>query len=68
MSGKGNLVKQVGEFKNLAPSIKAELPSYFAEKAALEIDFTQAEESEIKGEHADIKDGLVENAADVEDK
>lgn len=42
ISGKGNLVKQVGEFKNLAPAIKAELPSYFAEKAALEIDFIPA--------------------------
>lgn len=39
VSGKGNLVKQVGEFKNLAPAIRAELPEYFAEKAALEIDF-----------------------------
>lgn len=45
VSGKGNLVKQVGEFKNLAPAIKAELPSYFADKAALEIDFIAAEES-----------------------
>ena len=39
ISGKGNLVKQVGEFKNLAPAIKAELPSYFTEKAELEIDY-----------------------------
>jgi DNA recombination protein RmuC len=39
ISGKGNLVKQVGEFKNLAPAIKAELPGYFAEKADLEIDY-----------------------------
>jgi len=43
VSGKGNLVKQVGEFKNLAPAIKAELPDYFADKAALEIDFIPAE-------------------------
>lgn len=43
VSGKGNLVKQVGEFKNLAPAIKAELPSYFVDKAALEIDFIAAE-------------------------
>jgi DNA recombination protein RmuC len=42
VSGKGNLVKQVGEFKNLAPAIKAELPDYFSEKAALEIDFIPA--------------------------
>lgn len=39
ISGRGNLVKQVGEFKNLAPGIKAELPEYFTEKAELEIDF-----------------------------
>lgn len=39
LSGRGNLVKQVGEFKNLAPAIKAELPDYFADKAALEVDF-----------------------------
>jgi DNA recombination protein RmuC len=43
VSGKGNLVKQVGEFKNLAPAIKAELPDYFVEKAVLEIDFIPAE-------------------------
>lgn len=46
LSGKGNLVKQVGEFKNLAPAIKAELPSYFSEKAALEIDFNHEEVAE----------------------
>jgi DNA recombination protein RmuC len=45
VSGKGNLVKQVGEFKNLAPAIKAELPSYFVDKASLEIDFIPAEQS-----------------------
>lgn len=44
VSGKGNLVKQVGEFKNLAPAIKAELPDYFTEKAGLEIDYIPAEE------------------------
>ena len=46
VSGKGNLVKQVGEFKNLAPAIKAELPAYFTDKAALEIDFIAAESIE----------------------
>lgn len=45
VSGKGNLVKQVGEFKNLAPAIKAQLPAYFADKAALEIDFIPTEQS-----------------------
>lgn len=39
LSGRGNLVKQVGDFKNLAPAIKQELPSYYADKANLEIDF-----------------------------
>ena len=43
VSGKGNLVKQVGDFKNLAPAIKAELPDYFTDKANLEIDFIPAE-------------------------
>ncbi|MNO92434.1 DNA recombination protein RmuC [compost metagenome] len=45
VSGKGNLVKQVGEFKNLAPAIKAQLPAYFADKAALEIDFIPVEQN-----------------------
>jgi len=45
VSGKGNLVKQVGEFKNLAPAIKAQLPTYFVDKAALEIDFIPAEQN-----------------------
>ncbi|MEW3798010.1 DNA recombination protein RmuC [Pseudomonas aeruginosa] len=45
VSGKGNLVKQVGEFKNLALAIKAQLPAYFVDKAALEIDFIPAEQN-----------------------
>lgn len=45
VSGKGNLVKQVGDFKNLAPAIKAELPDYFTDKANLEIDFIPAEQN-----------------------
>lgn len=45
ISGRGNLVKQVGEFKNLAPAIKGELPSYFMDKAALEIDYLCKETS-----------------------
>lgn len=52
VSGKGNLIKQVGEFKNLAPAIKAELPTYFTEKAALEIDFIPAEGEEGKKDQA----------------
>ncbi|PLX73070.1 MAG: DNA recombination protein RmuC, partial [Desulfuromonas sp.] len=45
VSGKGNLVKQVGEFKNLAPAIRAELPEYFTSKANLEIDYLAPQES-----------------------
>jgi DNA recombination protein RmuC len=44
VSGRGNLVKQVGEFKNLAPAIKAELPTYFTDKSELEIDYIPASE------------------------
>jgi DNA recombination protein RmuC len=44
LSGRGNLVKQVSEFKKLAPAIKAELPSYFTEKSELEIDLISSEE------------------------
>ena len=43
-----DLVKQVGEFKNLAPAIKAELPDYFTERANLEIDFIPPDEPESK--------------------
>lgn len=46
VSGKGNLVKQVGEFKNLAPAIRAELPTYFVEKAELEINLIASDEVE----------------------
>tara|TARA_R110001592_G_scaffold138511_5_gene357766 strand:- start:71734 stop:73320 length:1587 start_codon:yes stop_codon:yes gene_type:complete len=61
ISGKGNLVKQVGEFKNLAPAIKAELPSYFTEKADLEIDYIAADLLE-KVEDDDISiDGEINN-------
>lgn len=44
VSGKGNLVKQVSDFKKLAPAITAELPNSFQEKAALEIDFTSGDD------------------------
>ena len=46
VSGRGNLVKQVADFKNLAPAIKAELPQYFVEKAELEIDFIAASDGD----------------------
>lgn len=46
LSGRGNLVKRVGEFKNLAPSIRAELPEYFVEKAELEVNLLPDSESE----------------------
>lgn len=44
LNGRGNLVKQVGEFKNLAPAIRAELPDYFTEKAALELHYFEEDE------------------------
>ena len=37
LSGRGNLVKQVNDFKELAPRIKDELPEHFVEKAAMEL-------------------------------
>lgn len=52
VSGKGNLVKQVSEFKKLAPAIKAELPEYFSEKAELEIDLVSRDDLEAKPETA----------------
>jgi DNA recombination protein RmuC len=45
VSGRGNLVKQVGEFKNLTPVIRADLPEYFTEKAALEVDFVRDDDA-----------------------
>ena len=59
ISGKGNLVKQVGEFKNLAPAIKAELPSYFTEKAELEIDYIPAEKLEVSEENDNVSENEV---------
>jgi DNA recombination protein RmuC len=38
VNGPGNLVKQVSEFKQLAPAIKEQLPEYFTEKAELELE------------------------------
>ncbi|MDR6179816.1 DNA recombination protein RmuC [Pseudomonas sp. SORGH_AS 211] len=67
VSGKGNLVKQVGEFKNLAPSIKAQLPAYFADKAALEIDFIPAEQNiQALTDSADDEDLLAETDTETE--
>jgi len=37
VSGRGNLVKQVNDFKELAPTIKDQLPQYFVDKAELEL-------------------------------
>ncbi|EIW90053.1 hypothetical protein AGRI_02665 [Alishewanella agri BL06] len=66
VSGKGNLVKQVGEFKNLAPAIKGELPSYFADKAALEIDFIAAEQMLIAETQTEIKDASADDIQETE--
>lgn len=67
VSGKGNLVKQVGDFKNLAPAIKAELPAYFVEKAALEIDFIPAQPDIASlTEVPEAQDLLAENDPEIE--
>ncbi|HBD13309.1 MAG TPA: DNA recombination protein RmuC [Porticoccaceae bacterium] len=47
LSGKGNLVKQVSEFKKLAPAIRHELPEYFTDRADLEIDLISDRTSKI---------------------
>jgi len=39
VNGRGNLVKQVNDFKELAPTIKDQLPQYFVDKSELELDF-----------------------------
>lgn len=67
VSGKGNLVKQVGEFKNLAPAIKAQLPAYFADKAALEIDFIPVEQNiEALTDSTDDQDLLAESDTETD--
>lgn len=66
LSGKGNLVRQVGEFKNLAPAIKAELPTYFADKAALEIDFIAAELSDEPDASSDAPISINQNQVETE--
>jgi len=48
VSGRGNLVKQANEFKLLAPVIQAELPSYFTDKAELEIEYLAQESGDIE--------------------
>jgi len=53
VNGKGNLVKQVGEFKQLAPSIKDQLPQYFVDKAELELNLKQIEGGVIEQESSD---------------
>ncbi len=64
ISGKGNLVKQVGEFKNLAPAIKAELPEYFTEKANLEIDFIASEETRLVDEQEEKTSKEIDGSSD----
>jgi DNA recombination protein RmuC len=64
ISGKGNLVKQVGDFKNLAPAIKAELPSYFTDKATLEIDYIPADQ-QLPNTEASIPNGLIFDVQDI---
>jgi DNA recombination protein RmuC len=43
VSGRSNLVKQVTDLKNLAPTIKGQLPDYFTEKAELEVEIPDTE-------------------------
>ena len=43
LTGKGNLVKKVSLFKELAPSIKQTLPDYYVDKAELEVDLFTSE-------------------------
>ena len=61
VSGKANLVKQVGDFKKLAPAIKAELPEYFVEKADLEIDFVKHQQSESDPEYLGVEVSAVDD-------
>ena len=58
LSGKANLVKQVSEFKQLAPSIKQELPEHFTEKANLEVDLV-ANQSEPDDEREGARSKVV---------
>lgn len=51
LSGRGNLVKQVNDFKSLAPAIRQELPAYFTDKAHLEIDLV----AQHKGECGEVE-------------
>lgn len=41
VNGRGNLIKQVNEFKTLAPTIQGSLPSDLVEKANLEIEYAK---------------------------
>ena len=50
LTGRGNLLKQVGGFKNPAPAIKDALPGYFVEKADLEIDYIPVEQSSLESD------------------
>lgn len=46
VSGRGNLVKQVNDFKDLAPRIKDELPDHFTEKADMELPAKQLDNNQ----------------------
>jgi DNA recombination protein RmuC len=45
VSGRGNLVKKVSDFRKLVPAIQGALPEYLVEKAMLEIDFVAADQA-----------------------
>lgn len=46
VQGRGNLIKQVNDFKKLAPTINYDLPSEFTDKADLEISNTEQREND----------------------
>lgn len=66
VQGRGNLVKQVSDFKKLAPVIKAELPTYFVEKAELELTLSEPWVEDAALNHT-ADDGLEEVLLELSD-
>ena len=48
-SGRGNLIKQAGEFKKLGVAVKAELPHHLQQKGELELDHLPGADTEEEG-------------------
>lgn len=57
VNGQGNLVKQVDDFRKLAPAIKDQLPEYFTEKAELELSYAEREADETRKPVIEAKAG-----------